>query len=462
MGTLCVPLGAQAVPAPAAAPGVSLAGHPGNGSDDPEVRLLERLNEAENAYKEGAALLSQGHTEKGQERLKKAFSVVASSLESDDLAYQVQGDLLNMIEKIRAWESGDIDEVQEEAPSLDASADELKAEPAADIPKGRESRKHRIKIDPENELVKKYIHLYTNKRRKEVEEALARSGRYRDMIVTALRKAGLPEELFWLVMTESEYKLKAISRSGAGGLWQFMPATGRHYGLEVSYWIDERYETEKATKAALRYLSDLYKWFGDWHLALAAYNRGEGGVGRDLSYSRSADFSTLSDRGVLPGETQHYVPKFMACVLIGENPERYGLDPKYDSPEPYDVVELERDLDLGIAAKCADTTAEVLQRLNPQIHAWCTPKNQKNFPLRIPKGTRDRFRENLAKVQDWNPGPQYTRYQVRKGDNLGKIAKRFRTTSKNIATLNGIKNPRALRPGMTLKIKPGKGYRGAP
>ena len=276
------------------------------------------------------------------------------------------------------------------------------------------------------------------------------------MILAELKKKGLPPELFYLVMVESEYKLDAVSPSGAAGLWQFMPGTARKYGLEVSYWVDERYDPVKSTRAAVQYLSDLYQWFGDWELALAAYNRGEGGIGRDLQFSRSTDFGSLAGRNALPQETHHYVPKFMACVMIGRNPGKYGLRPKYETPEAFDEVSLPRDLDLGVAAKCAGTTEGVLRRLNPELRSWCTPKDRPAFALRLPAGTKDAFSAELAKVTDWNPGPTMVRYRVKRGDSLGRIAKTYHTTVKAILETNKLRSARRITPGITLLIKPGR------
>lgn len=423
---------------------------------DPDVRLLLELKEAEAHYKKGVRLFRKGQTLNGRANLKKAFAILIASLEEETLPTELMDDFLSMLEKVRTWEAG---EDKLESPSdLDIPEEELKAAAPGGIPPPGRREKHAVPIDPDNPITQKFIKIYTGRRRAGAEKALARSGRYREMIHEALDKAGMPRELFWLVMAESEYKLWAVSRSGAAGIWQFMPFTGRRYGLEVSYWIDERFHPEKATHAAIRYLSDLYEWFGDWHLAMAAYNRGEGGIGRDLQFSRSTDFSLLSARGALPRQTHNYVPKIMACALIGENPERYGLRPEYEDPEPYDVVKLDRDLDLGIAAKAAGTTKETIRRLNPHIRAWCTPKNRPGFELRIPRGTKERFTAALAKVKDWNPGPQIVRYKVRRGDILGRIARKYRTTVRSIARLNNIRNPRLIRPGKVLKIRPGKAF----
>lgn len=423
---------------------------------DPDTLFMEQLKEAEDLYTQGIEKFREGRIRNGRALIKRAFAILTSSLEEDQLPIELQQDFLSMIEKVRTWEAG---ETTTEYPSdLQVSDDLLKDIQPESIQRESRNQKHAIHIDPDNELTKKFIRLYTKKRPDSVRAALERSGRYRPLIETALKKAGLPQELFYLVMTESEYKLNAVSRSGAAGLWQFMPFTARQYGMEVSYWIDERFDPVKATDAAVRHLKDLHNWFGDWHLALAAYNRGINGIGRDLNFSRAADFNGLSDRKVLPQETNNYIPKYMACVLIGEDPKAYGIHPTYEEPEPYDIVTLDRDLDLGIAAQCADTTKHVIQRLNPHIRAWCTPKNRKGFKLRIPKGTSDAFWEKLNAVKNWNPGPELVRYKIRRGDFLGKIARRYRTTVKSIMRENKIKNPRRIHPGTVLKILPGKAF----
>lgn len=421
-----------------------------------EKGLFDVLKQAEALYESGVAEMAQGRVPDGRARLQEAFGLLLTNVEEEHLAAELQSDFAGMLEKIRTWEGPPTKE--EEPTELDASEDVLQGLTTASLPEGNGQKEHVIEIDPENEIVKKYLVLYTQKRKEAVEEALARSARYRPYIESELRKAGLPPELFWLVMAESEYKLHALSRAGAAGLWQFMPFTGRKYGLEVSFWVDERFHPEKATQAAIRYLSDLYQWFGDWHLAMAAYNRGENGIGRDLSFTRATDFKLLYRRGAMPLETRHYVPKFMACVLIGENPGKYGLSPRYESPEPYDEVQIDRALDLELAAKAAGTDKETIQRLNPHLRAWCTPPDRKGFMLRVPTGAKERMLAHLAGVEDWNPGPSFVQYRVQRGDFLGKIARRYRTSVQNIMQLNNIRNPRLLRPGMVLKIRPGRGF----
>lgn len=410
--------------------------------------------QAQALYEEGAAALERGDEKGGRELVGRSFAALADSIEDARLAAELRSDVAGIADKIRAWDPAAAP--AEEPGVLDASAEVLAAEPPAPLPRAAASSV--FALDADNELTRKYIHLYTEKRKRGVEETLARSGRYRELIDRELKKAGLPPELFFLVMAESEYKLFARSHAGAAGLWQFMPFTARKYGLEVSFWIDERYDPEKATGAAIRYLSDLHRWFGDWHLAMAAYNRGENGLGRDLIATRSMNFDTTSRRGAMPLETRHYVPKVMACAFIGMDPAKYGLNPRYEEPLAYDAVALERDLSLEVAAQAAGVELEAIQRLNPQVRNWATPPNRPGFIFRVPKGSKESFLARLAEVADWNPGPSLLRYTVRKGDVLGRIAGRHRTTVKEIIALNEIRDPRRLRPGMVLKLKPGRGF----
>ncbi len=450
----CLLLALCAAPAMSSDPPPQNHAAPAAAEIDPQV--ADALKKAEDSYAEGVAKMKAGKSDEGRAAFKRAFDAVTATIDDEDLPEALHADFANMLDKIRNWQSEDEDSEApaEPAPTgLDVADDALKAAPA---PKKADDKMRELKVDGENPITQKFIEIYSKQRPRTVEEALARSGRYKNMIEAALEKHGLPKELFYLVMTESEYKADALSHSGAAGLWQFMPGTARKYGLEVSYWLDERYVPEKATEAAARYLADLYQWFGDWNLAIAAYNRGEGGIGRDMQYSHSPDFNSLAGRNALPTETHQYVPKFMACVMIGEHPGKYGLHPKYENPPAYDVVALPRALDLGVAAKCAQAAEAVIHALNPGIRAWCTPKDRPGFELRIPQGTKEDFAANLAKVSDWNPGPTMLRYKVKPGDSLGKIAARNHTSVRAILEINKLKNPRLLRPGMTLSIKPGR------
>lgn len=260
-----------------------------------------------------------------------------------------------------------------------------------------------LSVKPGDPEVRKYLDLYTGRKRSVMQRSLDRMEIYKPMILERLEENGLPEELLYLPLVESEYSPTAVSPVGAVGLWQFMEATGKGYGLKVNYWLDERRDPVKATAAAARHLKDLYQWFDDWSLALAAYNRGLHGVGRDLKKTRSADYSVVSRRNGLPAETREYVPNLMACILIGRDPEAYGFKVNKPLSAEADVVLLDRPLDLRMAARCAGTTEDVLREMNPGLRMWCTPKSDAPVSFRIPSGTKMRFLQNLDRLKDWTP-----------------------------------------------------------
>jgi membrane-bound lytic murein transglycosylase D len=310
-------------------------------------------------------------------------------------------------------------------------------------------------------LIEKYIKIFTTGRAKEtIKAAIARSGAYSEIVDAALKKFNLPQELKYLPVIESHYLAGPVSRAGAAGLWQIMPSRGRALGLQVNYWVDERFDPKKATEAAALYLKQLFLMLNDWHLVLAAYNRGEYGLVRDMKYSNASDITEMVKRNAIPRETQNYVPQFLAIVRIMKDPQKYGFDDiQYQEPIKYDTVKMDKIIDLKIAAECAQTTQEEIKRLNPSLKTWRTPHGYSNFELKIPYGTKQIFLENIAAVKDLNPSTGFIKYTVQKGDYLGKIAGMFKTTESAILNDNPmLQKSKYLQPGAVLTIRPGKGY----
>jgi len=419
--------------------------------------LKQVIKETENFYNQAVIAYEEGNIDLAENLYKAALKKLAKSNLDAAMNYQLKEEYDNLFAKLDVL----LEEMEISSKSiLDVSKEELKETENLEAVETEEiKRSFAIPIGTENDLVKKYIKLYTmGERRKAIAEALERSGRYREMIVKILEEYDLPRELVYLPFVESLYKVNAYSRARAVGLWQLMETTGRNLGLIINYWIDERRDPEKSTRAALKFLKELHTWFNDWHLALAAYNRGQGGIGSDLKFSKAVDFDQLVDREALPRETENFVPQFMTCVIIGENYQDYGFSLNFEAPLSYDEVILDKVIDLEVIAKCAGTTEDKIRELNPALSAWCTPKNYPGFKLKLPPGTREEFLTNIAEVKDLTPGRGFIRYKVKRRDILGKIAGKYYTTVYAIKRDNEIKNINKIKEGQILIIKPGRKY----
>jgi membrane-bound lytic murein transglycosylase D len=309
-----------------------------------------------------------------------------------------------------------------------------------------------------------YINYFSNRGRGTVEGALARSGRYEDMIRRILREEGVPQELIYLAQAESGFHPLAVSRAGARGMWQFMGSRAKGYGLERSWWVDDRQDPEKATRAAAHHLKDLYNEFGDWYLAMAAYNSGPGRVQSAVKRTGYADFWELYRRNVLPKETRNYVPIIVAVTIMAKNPAQYGLDSVVkDKPVPYDTVKINYPIDLRLAAECVDASAEDLLDLNPSLLRLTTPKfsdKDGEFDLHLPAGTANKFQTAVAAIPaDKRVWWRY--HKVQGGETLASIARTYHTTPKSIAeanNLDGGPSYDALSPEtrLIIPIAPGK------
>lgn len=302
-----------------------------------------------------------------------------------------------------------------------------------------------------NEYVLSYLNFFQTPRgRAIVERGLQRAGRYRHMIERVLAEEGLPQDLIYLAQAESAFQPQALSRARARGIWQFMAYRGEEYGLRRSWWVDERSDPEKSTRAAARHLRDLYAMFGDWYLAMAAYNSGPGNVSRGIERTGYADFWELYRRNVLPRETKNYVPIIIALTLIAKDPARYGIQVQPEPPIYTDRVRPGRPLDLRVVAELIDTPLETLRALNPQMLRLVTPPDPE-FELSIPAGAAERFYVELAAlpVQKW---VAWRRHKVQRGETLSIIARHNGTSIQAIAEANGITARSVLRVGQELII----------
>ena len=269
-----------------------------------------------------------------------------------------------------------------------------------------------------------------------VENGLTRAGRYRNMIQRVLTEEGLPTDLMYLAQAESAFQPQALSRAGARGLWQFMAYRGKQYGLEHSWWVDERQDPEKATRAAARHLRDLYEMFGDWYLVMAAYDSGPGAVQHAIERTGYADFWELYKLNVLPRETRNYVPIILALTLISKDPARYGVEFIADEPLQVDRVQPGHPVDLRLVSETIDVDMDSLRLLNPQLLRLVTP-NDSRFVLQIPAGKAEEFEKGMAEIppENW---VSWRRHRVEEGETLSSIARRYRITVGSLAEVNGL------------------------
>jgi membrane-bound lytic murein transglycosylase D len=288
-----------------------------------------------------------------------------------------------------------------------------------------------------NDYVATYINYFSTRGKAGLLNSWRRAGRYRGMIQRIFKEEGLPQDLIYMAQAESAFQPLALSRAGARGMWQFMAFTGKLYGLVKNWWIDERQDPEKATRAAARHLKDLYKRFGDWYLAMAAYNSGPLNVQRAVERTGYADFWELYKRHQLPRETKNYVPIIVAVTIMAKNPAAYGLtEAEPDVPMATETVRLNVPTDLRLIAETIDCSVELLQDLNPSLLRWVTPKTGE-FDLRLPAGSRDRFLEQIALIPE-DKRVWWRWHRVAEGDTLAAIAKNYKTTAAAIAEVNNL------------------------
>jgi len=407
---------------------------------DPVGDLVAR---AEKDYQAGLADYHAGQTDAAEQDFDNAFNALLGSnfdVRSDD---RLEKEFERIVEGVNHLDLGSLgfasdSEAQksepapiDEANGITPSADpNVKAKAQAEI-KSTHSDLPLMMTDQ----VAGYISYFSNRGRGTFERAFARSGRYHDMMVAILKEEGVPQDLIYLAQAESGFHPLAVSRAGARGIWQFMGSRGRGYGLQRSLWVDDRQDPEKSTRAAAHHLKDLYAQFGDWYLAMAAYNSGPGTVQAAVRRTGYADFWELYRRNVLPKETRNYVPIILAVTIMTKNLSQYGFDDvSMDEPAAYDAVTISYPVDLHLVAECVDATPAQLQELNPSLLRLTTPKVG-TFELHLPPGTKAQYQSAIAAIpSDMRLWWRY--HKVQPGDTLASLGRTYRVTAKSITTAN--------------------------
>jgi membrane-bound lytic murein transglycosylase D len=453
---------AQAQDAPAQRPASPETATPATTSD-PVGDLIAR---AEKEYQAGMANHQAGKSDEAKQNFDNALNALLSSnldIRADDRLEKefervVQGvnqlypggtaDSEQPQEAQQKSEPAPIDETNGITPAADAG---VKAKAQAEIKNTRSDLPLMM-----TDQVAGYITYFSGRGRGVFERAFARSGRYHDMIVSTLKQEGVPQDLIYLAQAESGFHPLAVSRVGARGIWQFMASRGRGYGLHHNMWVDDRQDPEKSTRAAARHLKDLYNQFGDWYLAMAAYNSGPGTVQAAVKRTGYADFWELYRRNVLPKETRNYVPIILAVTIMTKNPSQYGLNEVVmDHPADFDTVSIGYPVDLRLVAECVGSTSTELQDLNPSLLRLTTPREGK-FELHLPAGTKDQYETAIASIPaDMRLWWRY--HTVQSGDTLASLARNYHVTAKSITAANHLDSTELEADAkLVIPVAPGK------
>src|SRR5580700_398088 len=431
-------------------------------SPDPVADLIAQV---EKEYEAGQENYSAGHLEAARQNFDRAFDLLLGSKLDVHSDPRLEAEFDRILDGINSFEilalrQGDgfteqksepapIDEANEATVPVDAN---VKAQAEAEIKSTRSDLPLMM-----TDQVAGYISYFSTRGRDTFENALTRSGRYDEMIRRILREEGVPQDLIYLAQAESGFHPLALSRVGARGIWQFMASRARGYGLQRDWWVDDRQDPEKSTRAAARHLKDLYHQFGDWYLAMAAYNSGPGTVQSAVKRTGYADYWQLYKRNVLPKETRNYVPIILAVTIMAKNSEQYGLDKVVtEKPVPYVSLKTDSPVDLRLVAECVDTSASTMQDLNPSLLRLTTPKDRE-FELHLPVGTKDRYLTAITAIPpDMRVWWRY--HKVVSGDTLASVASAFHTSRQAIDQANNLDGDNDLKTEseLIIPVAPGK------
>jgi len=419
--------------------------------------------EAQRRFQQGEDLYNQGFLKRAKEEFDGAIDLILENAGVYPKEPRLQHELVELVARVNAMElaalregDGFTDQAGEHAAIDDL--EHVETFPALIDPKLKKTVEDEVKEIAHdlpieiNDRVLAFLEYYQNGRgRTFIELGLERAGRYQPMIEKILKEEGVPLDLIYLCQAESAFEPKALSRAAAKGMWQFISSRGKEYGLRQTWWIDERSDPAKSTRAAARHLKDLYQEFGDWYLAMAAYNSGPFRVQRALEKTGADNFWALAEKRALPKETINYIPNILALTIIGKNPEKYGFHVEPAPPLETERVQVDKATDLRVIAEAMDLPIEDLRALNTHVLRWTTPPDDPDFQLILPKGYADKFNQQIASLPV-NKRVLFREHVVRKGDTLSLIANKYATTTAELKQANSLGKTSVLKAGQTLII----------
>ena len=430
-----------------------------NFNDPVDLAILE----AQLRFEKGEDLYKQGFLKGAKEEFNSAIDLVLEISGTYQKDLRLQRELLDLVARVNAMElaalrEGDGFTDQTDKPAAIDELEHVETFPALIDPRLKKEVEDEVKEIAHdlpieiNDRVLAFLEYYQNGRgRTTMEMGIERAGRFQPMIERILKEEGVPLDLIYLCQAESAFEPRALSRAAAKGMWQFISSRGKEYGLRQTWWIDERSDPEKSTRAAARHLKDLYMEFGDWYLAMAAYNSGPFRVQRALDKTGADNFWTLAEKKALPKETINYVPNILALTIIGKNPEKYGFNVNPALALETERVGVDKATDLRVIAEAIDVPVEDLRALNTHVLRWTTPPDDPDFQLILPKGYSEKFSQQIASLPE-SKRVLFREHVVRKGDTLGVIAKKYGTTVAQLSQANNLGRAPVLKIGRSLII----------
>lgn len=427
------------------------------------------IMKAHQSFTEGEKYLKEGHLLKAKENFDNAIIKLLDAKEKYPEDLKITKELENLIENIHNYEMDSIEEGDAfaEENNEPAMIDELKDIPFFPPTKEILQKEEQVKAEAAelnfdipiviNDKVLALIEAFQNERRYEFERGLARASKYMNLIKDILKQQGVPQDLVYAALIESGFNPKAYSVAKAKGIWQFIEGTARKYGLKINWWIDERSDPIKSTIAAANYLKDLYNMFGDWYLALAAYNAGERKILNAINKSSVKDFWELIKTPYLKEQTKNYVPAIIAAAIISKSPEKFGFSPIQFNPIEYEEIEINKFIDLRTIAEICDCSLQTLQELNPELRRNIIPASSSKYLLKVPKNKKELIASKLNQLPSFRIA-NLRKYTVKKNDTLYKIAKKYNVSPYQLAEANNIKINSPLKKGTILIIPSSKTY----